>query len=212
MKYIACLALIPALAACTGPGWPYRVGLGVGQPAAPTEAPQATAPGPNHNAAATEGGVSAPPPEARTLYSWDGGVVESPQPGVAQDHRPPTHGLEPGGAGRMHIIELYQEVLEERDALRIEADALMAALEQAQQDVTKLETMLAEAEQRGAALEEQHAALEAEHVDLAARLVTAQIRRLESEKVLLESKIEWHRLLGAQPEKASANTAGRENR
>ncbi len=44
------------------------------------------------------------------------------------------------------------------------------------------------------ALEAERARLQEENFDLAGRLVTAQIRRLESEKILLESKIEWQRL------------------
>ena len=70
----------------------------------------------------------------KPLYGWDGGVVDShPQGRVVQEER--TRGVDPSPSSRTHIIELYQDVLEERDKLARNVETLNAALRQAEQEI-----------------------------------------------------------------------------
>lgn len=128
------------------------------------------------------------------LYARDGSVIgadtsstqgtsAAPEGGVADRQLGPSEG------GRMYILELYQKAIDERDALELEVRSVQSELERARTAATK-----AEGEQSGnagriAALEEENRRLLAENVELAARLTTAQIRRLQAEKLLLEARI-----------------------
>jgi hypothetical protein len=123
------------------------------------------------------------------LRGWDGEVIAA----AVQGEDSPVRGIEPSHAGRMHIIELYQKVLDERDALAQEASDLSAAIEESQAALASGEERTAQLELRIQALESDLARSQQETLDLAGRLATAQIRRLEAEKMLLESRIESHR-------------------
>lgn len=138
----------------------------------------------------SEASVFTNPPEAGEplLYARDGSVVdasaaESEEPGTAARR-------EVGGeTGRMYLLELYQQVIDERDslsrevyALRADLEAQSGALGQSQARVIELEGTL---RQQG----EQSQRLGVENQDLAARLTTAQIRRLQAERLLLEHKL-----------------------
>ena len=116
-----------------------------------------------------------------------------------------THGVEPTESGRLYILELYQEVLDQRDALQGEVSALQSDLEHAQSEIARLGGRATDGESRLGTLEQEAAALRAENLDLAARLTTAQIRRLEAEKLLLETRIEIQR---ARTEPAVTAEAG----
>ena len=90
----------------------------------------------------------------------------------------------------MYILELYQKAIDERDALELETRSLQSELDGAR-------ASLANTDRESAALQAQIAQLSAENkrlldenVELAARLTTAQIRRLQVEKILLESRLE----------------------
>lgn len=140
------------------------------------------------------------------LYAWDGGVVSQPEAGIQHDASPSTRGLEPSLQGRMHILELYQEVLDERDTLQNEVDALRAALARTRDAE---EQMSAESERTRREMQELLAAqakLQAENRELLARLTTAQIRRLETEKLLLETQIAWHDERSAASAASAATT------
>ena len=145
---------------------------------------------------ATQSAASAPvqTPEAEApLYAWDGGVVDgAPKGEVRQDTGTPR-GLETPPAGRMHIIELYQQVLDERDSLSAEVTLLRKQLEETSLALEARTRTGGELEARVAALEASHKELLEDNHAIAARLVTAQIRRLESEKLLLETRIEMER-------------------
>jgi chromosome segregation ATPase len=104
-----------------------------------------------------------------------------------------THGVEPAESGRLYILELYQQVLDQRDALQQEVAALHADLELAQKEIEGLGGRATDGESRVGALEQEVASLRAENQDLAGRLTTAQVRRLEAEKLLLQAKIEIQR-------------------
>jgi hypothetical protein len=140
------------------------------------------------------------------LYARDGTAVPadpsaneaaeaaaSMQAPVAHDAKKPqlpsriVEGVEDG---RPTILALYQRVIAERDALRSNASAQAAELE-------RLRLALADAEHRAGdqttaalAFEAELARAKAENLDLAGRLTTAQIRRLQAEKLLLERGID----------------------
>lgn len=149
--------------------------------------------------------VQVPTPEP-PLYGWDGGVVDGAPQGRVSEQEGTPRGLETPPAGRMHIIELYQQVLDERDALASEVEILRKGLEETS---LALEAKTKESLDLGAqvaSLEAAHAGLMSDNRDIAARLVQAQIRRLESEKLLLETRIEIER---AKSEEAALAAAAR---
>ena len=170
------VALLGAVAACSAPMGGRAIGVGSSSARRHPQDKFAFAP---------------PTAEAVPLLSREGGVVEPPAPGSVTQGGAPTHDVEPASQGRMYIVELYQQAIEERDALQIEVEGLYASVEELQSAVAASEEALAERDARIARLEEDGRALLDENVDLAARLATAQIRRLEAEKMLLETKIAW---------------------
>jgi len=101
--------------------------------------------------------------------------------------------------GRMYILELYQKVIEERDALTLEVAALRSEVERARQALAGAEVRISELETRCTAADKERDALRSENVELAGRLTTAQIRRLQAEKMLLELRIAQQRALEASP-------------
>lgn len=178
-------------------------------------APTADVP-PAHRSVATDPATEGLAPVTRTgvkptteegaLYGWDGGVVDgSPQGEVLSQVDP--RGLETPG-GRMHIIELYQQVLDERDALTEEVQLLRDTLQQTRAALDG-ETQRADvAEAQVASLQEAHRELMEDNQSIAARLVTAQIRRLESEKLLLETRIAVEQEKMMQAEQAATRLRG----
>ena len=127
------------------------------------------------------------------LYARDGSVIGA-DPASAPEAPAATQGvadrqLGPSEGGRMYILELYQKAIDERDALELEVRSVQSELERARTAATKAENEQSGSAGRIAALEEENRRLVAENVELAARLVTAQIRRLQAEKLLLEARI-----------------------
>ncbi|MEW6073167.1 MAG: hypothetical protein AB1726_11335 [Planctomycetota bacterium] len=171
-------------------------------PAAPPAArPAETASSATAPPETTSPAAAAPPPPP--LLSWSGEVVDGQPPGSVVEIDGERRGLGKPGE-RWRIIELYEAALEERDALAEEVRTLEATLE-------RVYALLDQSEASGLALTGRITALEAEvdrlrqeSGDLAARLTTAQIRRLEAEKMLLEARIETYR----QRDAAAAGTAG----
>lgn len=138
------------------------------------------------------------------LYARDGSVV---QPGGAASTQAngPAAGRLPQEGSRTFMLELYQKAIDEKEALALEIKNLEATLSKSRSELAAALKEKTELQQKLDALEAERARLQEENFDLAARLVTAQIRRLESEKILLESKIEWQRLEEkSAPEKAKA--------
>jgi len=125
------------------------------------------------------------------LYARDGSVV-SPTPGTERGAAP-SGGVRPSEGGRMYILELYQKAVEERDALAAELAALGADLEATRRKLADSGDALARAEGKAAELQTREQALVEENLELAARLTTAQIRRLQAEKLLLETKLDLKR-------------------
>ena len=127
------------------------------------------------------------------LMGWNGEVSASAGEGQTRlSSGQPKHGLEPQVQGRMHILNLYQEVLDERDSLLIELQRLNSALREGEQLLTQLRASEKEYGLRLASLEEVKRTLVAQNRELSERLTLAQIRRLESDKLLLETQIAMH--------------------
>jgi hypothetical protein len=129
--------------------------------------------------------------EAPRLYARDGTLVAGPAD-ASQPAGP--HSRELGdGSGRMVLLELYQNVIEERDALSLEVSALRAELEKVRSTQKSAEAEALSQVSRVEALEAERAKLAADALEMAGRLTTAQIRRLQAEKLLLEHKLEAQR-------------------
>lgn len=133
-----------------------------------------------------------PVPEP-TLYARNGTPV-------AADYADEAHALRTDGESRMYLLELYQEAVDRREALELEVGAMNDELAHVQRQLAARDEELAAAGRREKAMLEERDRLVAENDDLTARLVTAQIRRLEAEKLLLEAKIEWLRAEEAREE------------
>jgi len=152
---------------------------------------------------------TAPPQwnEPSTLYARDGSVVTgaSDREGPVAVAKPgtdgaPTHDIQRTGEGRMYILELYQNVIEERDTLSLEVRGLNDELDRTRTALTAADARIDALESKVKELEAQRGSLESENMDLAGRLTTAQIRRLQAEKILLEIRLEESRALDAQIE------------
>jgi hypothetical protein len=147
--------------------------------------------------------VEDPAKQAAPLYSWDGGVVDGAPQGVSQTEEAPR-GIEQPAPGRTHIIELYQQVLDERDGLAEEVELLRKSLEQTTLALEEETRKSADLFARVSALEVGHRELMEDNQAIAARLVQAQIRRLEAEKLLLETRIEVERAKAEEAAQAAA--------
>ncbi len=147
-----------------------------------------------------------PVPDAgpQVVYARDGSVVQgggqpsSPRNGPAAERLPQE-------GSRTFMLELYQKAIDEKEALALEIKNLEATLEKSRSELAAALKEKDELQKKHDALEAERARLQEESFDLSGRLVPAQIRRLESEKILLESKIEWQRLeekTGEKPKSA----------
>lgn len=139
--------------------------------------------------------ASAPQEPAR-LYARDGTVV-TPQSAPREPAPLAQREMQGSEGSRYHMLELYQQVVDERDALSGEVRRLSAEVSAARARNLLSEQRLAELEkshvERGLELER----VQADNVELAGRLTTAQIRRLQAEKLLLESRLEATRARNA---------------
>ena len=150
--------------------------------------------------------VQQSPAAPAQLYARDGSVV-NPAPNGAQEAGVADRELAPSEGGRMYILELYQKAIDDRDALELEVRSAQSELERARASVAKAQAEQQAAAERVVALEAENQRLLAENVELAARLTTAQIRRLQAEKLLLENRLaELRSTSSALP--ASTGTVG----
>lgn len=146
-------------------------------------------------------------PVLPTLYGRDGSPVSVQRGGTIEPGREPSHSLDSGDGSRMYILELYQQAIDEKEALEIEVRALGAALDKANDAIEQEAMRVAELQKFSEGLQADVSRLESEGMELAERLTTAQIRRLEAEKLLLEAKIEWSRLQKMMQDRAAASEA-----
>ena len=123
------------------------------------------------------------------------GAVPGQEPGTVTTMNTAPRGVDTG-ASRPHLFDQFGRLQEDRDALRQQVTALQAELERMQvesqqraeiEERSQLETANLRAQIER--LEEVNRQLSRENEDLAGRLLTAQIRRLEAEKALLENLI-----------------------
>jgi hypothetical protein len=129
--------------------------------------------------------------DTNTLYARDGKPVagaKGPEDGAAPRELR-SNEVHPSESGRMYILELYQKAIDERDGLKRELATLGGDFDNAKAQLADTQKQFAEAQKRLAELESDNKRQVEENIDLAGRLVTAQIRRLQVEKILLEQKI-----------------------
>ncbi len=128
------------------------------------------------------------------LYARDGSVVGEQKAGTVAIAEEAGRSAASQEGSRWTLLEQYQATLDENEGLQMELTALTQALEQSQAReqaiALELEASRSELTQLGARIEK----LEGHNVELASRLTTAQIRRLQSEKLLLEAKLDWKRV------------------
>jgi|GEM_PF-4951457 len=146
-------------------------------------------------AATTHEVVVEPEPWAPATPAWEQrsfeGVVEPAEPGQVTWSAWPTHesDAQPQGS-RMFLLERYQEVVDERDSLAREVMGQSAMIDTLSAKITGLESDLGQANSTAALFQAEIDRLKRENTDLAERLTTAQIARLEAERILLEESIE----------------------
>jgi hypothetical protein len=151
----------------------------------------------SENAAPSQGTSSTgwgKPTAPATLYGFDGSPVQSHGPGSVTANPDLGHAVQPGDGSRLYLLELYQQAMDSNDALAREVTNLNAAIEVTEARNTELIAERDDVRAKLATLTEERAHAEAQNLELAGRLTTAQIRRLEAEKLLLEATIEWGRL------------------
>ena len=135
--------------------------------------------------------VVEPEPWAPATSAWEQrsfeGVIEPAKPGEVTWSTWPAHesDAEPQGS-RMLLVERYQEVVNERESMGREIMGLNAMIGK----ITALESDLGAANRSCAEGQTEIARLKSENTSLAERLTTAQIARLEAERILLEESIE----------------------
>ena len=147
------------------------------------------------------------PSSAPVLYARDGSVVNAGAPAGATTQNGPAGDRAPQEGSRTYLLELYQKAIDEKEALALEVKNIAATLEKSRGELAAALKAKEELDKKFVALDAERARLQEENFDLAGRLVTAQIRRLEAEKLLLESKIEWQRLEDKTGDKAKASPA-----
>ena len=137
-----------------------------------------------------------PAAEEPRLYARDGSVV-TPRSAPREGPPPAQRELQGSEGSRFHMLELYQQVVDERDALAGEVRRLTGELDAARQRQGRGDDRLAQLEKEQAERARELELLRAQSLDLAGRLTTAQIRRLQAEKLLLETRLEDTRAQGA---------------
>ena len=149
--------------------------------------------------------------DQRNLYARDGSPVPNQPAASVTTADGIGRELGQGEGSRPYLLELYQQTIEQKEELALEVSALHAALEEADHRQLELQTENEGMQMRLNELEHKLDLLEADKLDLAGRLATAQIRRLEAEKLLLETTLEWTQFQAARAaavEEASVGDAG----
>ena len=136
-------------------------------------------------------GAQAPP---ATLYGFDGSPVQGRASGSITEEPQLGHAVQTEDSSRLYLLELYQQAMDSNDELGHEVGRLNTALEQSEARSAALAAELRDARISIATLMEEGERAAAQKLELAGRLTTAQIRRLEAEKLLLEATIEWGRV------------------
>ena len=131
----------------------------------------------------------------QVMYARNGSVVGAPSPGsVTVDTAQAKRDVGQDGGSRMYLLERFQETVEENESLQFEVQGLAAALDQAEARAAQLEADLNALQAKYMELNDRKKQLEDDNLELAEHLTTAQIRRLQAEKLLIEAKIDWQRV------------------
>lgn len=169
---------------------PLFISLFVGACAMPTIRALPTEPEkPTPAVSEQQPGWASQPHSEPQLYARDGSIVGEQEPGTIATSPNAGQTAAVGEGSRWTLLEQYQEAVEEREELEIEVQGLNAALDRGEEQELELLTELDQLRELMARYESRIEQLEGETVELAARLTTAQIRRLQAEKLLLESKL-----------------------
>lgn len=125
------------------------------------------------------------------LYGRDGTPVGvGAKPGVSTTTEPLNHSIESTGGTRNKILDMYQDAVSDRESLEMELALMDQERNQSMQQTERLNARILQLEADNASFEASSATLKAQAFELAERLATAQLRRLEAEKALLERTIQ----------------------
>ncbi|MEO2094136.1 MAG: hypothetical protein ABGY71_08735, partial [bacterium] len=139
------------------------------------------------------------------LYARDGTPVSPQEVGTIEVASQSGRAFDTEEGSRWTLLEKYQEAVAARDNYEIEVEALGMALDQAALAATSARQAKAELLRQVSDLQQRVVALEGENIELAGRLTTAQVRRLQSEKLLLEAKLDWSRIQATLNKPAQAS-------
>lgn len=155
-------------------------------------------------------GMPGPLNQKRPLLGWDGSPVGSTPAGIVErTDEPLGHRLEEPAVNRLVLLDLYQQAVQERDGYLIQVEAGNSALERAEMRYRDLEQRQLELQAAFDQLGVEKSGLEARNLELAGTLTTAQIRRLEAERVWLEAAIDWQHLQNLRRRAAETMEASR---
>ncbi|MFT7680513.1 MAG: hypothetical protein ACI8QC_004519, partial [Planctomycetota bacterium] len=125
------------------------------------------------------------------LYGRDGTPVGmGVKPGVSTSTQPLNHSLDSNGGSRTALLDMYQAAVNDRDALEMELALMDQERNQFINDSDRLNARIIQLEADNARLMTGGDLLKAQAFELAERLATAQLRRLEAEKALLERTVQ----------------------
>jgi hypothetical protein len=162
----------------------------VAEVVAPSRAVQPAEP----RATAPEAPAATPEAPPVRLYARDGSVVGEQAPGSVAVVPEGSRSVAPDSGTRWTLLEQYQEAISKNEDLEFELAAMASALDQGELREQQLAARIDALQQELEAMKSRVVALEDQNIELASRLTTAQIRRLQSEKLLLEAKLDWKRV------------------
>lgn len=128
------------------------------------------------------------------LYARDGSVVGAQEPGTVAVTPQNGRGSAEDGGSRWTLLEQYQDAVSENEDMELELRAMNQALDEAETREAEMTTLVRELQATLASTRTEVGQLQEQNLELASRLTTAQIRRLQSEKLLLEAKLDWKRV------------------
>jgi hypothetical protein len=140
-------------------------------------------------------------PNSRSLlYARDGSPVPNQTGGAVTTTDGAARDLGDDDGSRPYLLELYQSAVDQKEKLELEVTALQRQLDEAGRQAAAKEAENQALQQKIKSYEEEVATRDRDNVELAARLATAQIRRLEAEKLVLETTLEWSHFQAQRPE------------
>ena len=140
-------------------------------------------------------------PNSRSLlYARDGSPVPDQNGGAVTTTDGTARDLGEDDGSRPYLLELYQSAVDQKEKLELEVTALQRQLDDAGRQQAAQQAENDALQQKVKAYEDEIATRDRDNLELAARLATAQIRRLEAEKLVLETTLEWTHFQAQRPE------------